>query len=71
MVCSRVVRARANFMKERGRTGRWKKIKEARPGEEKEETGEGKEKREREEDRSSLLKPPLRKSGLAGLHRLP
>lgn len=68
MECPRVVGARANFIKERGRTGSWRRIKEERHGEEQEESrkGGGRKKRERDE-RSSLLKPPLRKSGLAGL----
>lgn len=50
MECSRVVRARANFIKERGRTGRRKRIKERRHEREKEEgrkKGEGERKRER------------------------
>lgn len=60
-------------VEERGRAERRRETKEERHGEEKEESGkrEGKGGKEREEDRSSLLKPPLRKSGLAGPHRLP
>lgn len=70
--CSRVVRARANSVKERGRTMEEDRRRETtrwRKGESR--VGKEKKKREKERNRSSLLKPPLRKSGLAGPRRLP
>lgn len=55
MECSRVVGARANFIKERDRIGRWKKIKEERHGEEKEESRRGVGKKKKRNERALFV----------------